>query len=169
MRPSEPRKRTVLLALSHSFPRTQAHLLQLTEFSFKPIEYWSGFADDCRSKTLKCSANARIKNFNSLLKHWGFVPVFGTVSLSVRELHPGQWDLPVERGVGGVVCRSARFVMKPHKTLAYYPGCLDKKQGTTRRGASAKRPANRLGNPQLVTQITEVLTRLQKNVTVEWI
>src|SRR5277367_6705709 len=38
-----------------------AHLLQLTEFSFKTIKYWSGFADDCRSKTLKCSANTRIK------------------------------------------------------------------------------------------------------------
>ena len=36
---------------------TLARLLQLTEFSFKPIKYWSGFADDCRSKTLKCSAN----------------------------------------------------------------------------------------------------------------
>ena len=39
------------------------HLLQLTEFSFKTIKYWSGFADDCRSKTLKCSANIRIKEF----------------------------------------------------------------------------------------------------------
>jgi hypothetical protein len=35
-----------------------AHLLQLTEFSFKTIKYWSGFADDSRSKTQKCSANA---------------------------------------------------------------------------------------------------------------
>ena len=24
---------------------------------FKTIKYWSGFADDCRSKMLKCSAN----------------------------------------------------------------------------------------------------------------
>jgi hypothetical protein len=43
--------------------RSYTHLLQLTEFSFKTIKYWSGFADDCRSKTLKCSANMRIKEF----------------------------------------------------------------------------------------------------------
>jgi len=35
----------------------QARLLQLAEFSFKTIKYWSGFADDFCSKTPKCSAN----------------------------------------------------------------------------------------------------------------
>src|SRR5208337_3401123 len=41
----------------------------------------------------------------------------------------GQWDLPVERGVGGVVCRSARFVMKPHKTSVFDPARLCGCQG----------------------------------------
>ena len=53
----------VLLPLSFVRGRPYTHLLQLTEFSFKTIKYWSGFADDCRSKTLKCSANMRIKEF----------------------------------------------------------------------------------------------------------
>ena len=40
---------------------TLTRLLQLTEFSFKKIKYWSGFAGGSGSKTLNCSANAEIK------------------------------------------------------------------------------------------------------------
>jgi len=36
---------------------SMTRLLQLTEFCFETIKYWSGFADDFRSRMPKCSAN----------------------------------------------------------------------------------------------------------------